>query len=202
MGKTFARGDKAWGECARSGRRLLLRDMVQDGRYPGMLVDPDWWEGEHPQEKPVKVDDPVALRRPAPEHVVLEAGVPGSMWDIESETIRAALLQPVLPFSVYQRTRYATDGETTASGYSAGGYALSPTIDQSSGRYWVNFGTLTTGSLTGDVRYVEIYSLSSGNRTLVIYDLGRVYSLSAETLQVTFPTPTSALAVVVSGGAM
>ena len=46
---------------------MRYRDLVEDGHVPGLLVHPDWWEPKHPQEIPVKVDDPIALRRPAPE---------------------------------------------------------------------------------------------------------------------------------------
>ena len=67
MAKKYARGTSAWGECARSGRKMLLKDMVFDGYFPNLRVDPDWFEDRHPQERLVKVDDPVALFRPAPE---------------------------------------------------------------------------------------------------------------------------------------
>ena len=66
MPRKYARGDNAVGICGRSGRKMLLRDMVFDGRYPNMRVDPEWYEGKHPQEEIVRVDDPVALYRPAP----------------------------------------------------------------------------------------------------------------------------------------
>lgn len=66
----YARGARAWGECARSGKRLLRRRMVEDGQYPGLLVAPDWREPKHPQETPPDVDDPIALYRPAPEQSV------------------------------------------------------------------------------------------------------------------------------------
>lgn len=46
---------------------MLLKNMVFDERYPNMRVDPDWWEGKHPQEFLPKVNDPTALYRPAVE---------------------------------------------------------------------------------------------------------------------------------------
>lgn len=69
MTKKYARGHAAWGECARSGRRMLLRDMVFDGQFPNLRVDPAWFEPKHPQEQLKRVDDPVALWRPAPENL-------------------------------------------------------------------------------------------------------------------------------------
>lgn len=68
MAQKYARGTRAWGICGRSGRKMLLRDMVFDGRYPNMRVDPAWFEGKHPQEYLPKIDDPIALWRPAPEN--------------------------------------------------------------------------------------------------------------------------------------
>jgi len=67
MAKQYARGERAWGICGRSGRKMLLKDMVFDGRYPNMRVDPAWYEAKHPQETLPRVEDPVALYRPSPE---------------------------------------------------------------------------------------------------------------------------------------
>jgi hypothetical protein len=44
---------------------MLRRKMVKDESTRGLLVHPDWWEPEHPQEKPIKLEDPIAIRRPA-----------------------------------------------------------------------------------------------------------------------------------------
>ena len=67
MPKRYAKGKFAVGECARSGRKMLLQDMVSDGYYPSLVVDPAWYEGKHPQESLPEIEDPVALWRPAPE---------------------------------------------------------------------------------------------------------------------------------------
>lgn len=61
----YARGSKAWGECARSGRRMLLRDMIADP-LTNLMVDPDW--AEPPLMRPATdIFDGVALERPAPD---------------------------------------------------------------------------------------------------------------------------------------
>jgi len=65
--KRYAKGKFAVGECARSGRKMLLKDMVSDGYYPSLVVDPAWYEGKHPQESLPEIEDPVSLWRPAPE---------------------------------------------------------------------------------------------------------------------------------------
>jgi hypothetical protein len=67
VSRKFARGRRAKGECERSGKEMLLKDMVYDGHVPGLRVAPEWWEPRHPQEYLPPVDDPVALRDPAPE---------------------------------------------------------------------------------------------------------------------------------------
>ncbi len=63
----YARGKWALGECARSGRKMLLRNMVADGYYPNLIVDPQWYEPKHPQESLPSLKDPVSLFRPAPD---------------------------------------------------------------------------------------------------------------------------------------
>lgn len=66
-GQGYAKGKWALGECARSGRKMLLKHMIADGYYPNLIVDPEWYEGKHPQESLPAIKDPVALYRPAPE---------------------------------------------------------------------------------------------------------------------------------------
>lgn len=63
----YAKGDRAWGECARSGRRMLLKDMVADGYYPDLIVDPAWRDERHPQEHLKPLHDAETLYRPAPQ---------------------------------------------------------------------------------------------------------------------------------------
>lgn len=68
-GHTFAKGTRAWGICARSGRKMLLRDMVWDGQYPNLKVDPAWYDPKHPQEMLPAIEDPIALANPSPETI-------------------------------------------------------------------------------------------------------------------------------------
>ena len=70
MPRNFDRGfnGNAVGECARSARKMRLSDMVEDGYYPGLLVDPRWREPEEPQEVFVQVADDAAVEWPAPEN--------------------------------------------------------------------------------------------------------------------------------------
>lgn len=67
---------------------MLLKDMVFDERYPNMRVDPDWFEGKHPQEFLPKVEDPIALYRPAVEVVL---GPTAPLLDVALAGVQATL---------------------------------------------------------------------------------------------------------------
>lgn len=82
----YAKGKYALGECARSGRVMPLKDMVKDGYVPNLMVDPAWREPKHPLNKIIKIDDPIALRHPAP-----QVGGPGvtiswPSYDVDTNT--------------------------------------------------------------------------------------------------------------------
>jgi hypothetical protein len=63
---------------------MLLKDMIADGYYENLLVDPAWRDAPHPQEHLPKFHDPEVLYRPSPENLpaptapVLTAVVAGS----------------------------------------------------------------------------------------------------------------------------
>lgn len=73
----YATGKRAVGICARSGRKMLLKDMVKDERL-GLMMDPAEADIKHPVEKPVKLDDAITLKRPAPNTENDSAGDGGS----------------------------------------------------------------------------------------------------------------------------
>ena len=62
----FAKGKHAMGICAKSGRKMRLLDMIPDPYKPGLMVDPSWADQKHPAERPVRLRDNTALKRPAP----------------------------------------------------------------------------------------------------------------------------------------
>lgn len=64
-GTRYARGNAAWGTCAKSGQRMLLNDMVQDP-FSGLLVHPDWAEPKLPLP-PTDLQDAVVLARATPD---------------------------------------------------------------------------------------------------------------------------------------
>lgn len=75
MPRKYAIGRRAWFICGRCGQRGLYRDSVFDGYYPNVRVHPECFEDRHPQEKLVKVDDPIALWRPSPDPFGLQTDI-------------------------------------------------------------------------------------------------------------------------------
>lgn len=60
----FATGKWALATCGRCGMRGRYSEMVDDGQTPGLRVHPACRDIRHPQEKPVRAEDGVALQRP------------------------------------------------------------------------------------------------------------------------------------------
>lgn len=63
----FATGYNAVGICARCGFKSKLLDLEPDGYQPGLLVHSWCRDIAHPAEKPVRMTEGIALRRPAPD---------------------------------------------------------------------------------------------------------------------------------------
>lgn len=62
----YAKGTHAVGYCRRCGDKMKLSRLRPDGEN-NLLVCPVCYDIKHPAESPVRVDDAVALRRPAPD---------------------------------------------------------------------------------------------------------------------------------------
>ena len=110
--RDYARGDRAWGICKRSGRRMLLKDLVEDDQIPGLLVDPEWYEPRHPQEFPVSLIDPEAIWRPASE-LSVDGGAP----------VIAALSASWSPAPVNETIDEGSNSVTLYTFTALGGYA-------------------------------------------------------------------------------
>ncbi len=125
MPKRYAKGKFAVGECARSGRKMLLKDMVSDGYYPSLVVDPAWYEGKHPQESLPEIEDPVSLWRPAPERDQVnstlrpDGGILFMGFALSSPTLDAVdVPPPPLPLAehVYELDSLVTPEPDTGTG--------------------------------------------------------------------------------------
>jgi hypothetical protein len=62
----YAKGNRAVGLCQKCGGKYKLSVLRPDGET-NLLVCGDCYDIEHPAERPVRTDDAVALRRPAPD---------------------------------------------------------------------------------------------------------------------------------------
>lgn len=173
MGKKYASGKYAVGECARSGRKMKLRDMVEDGEYPGLMVDPAWRETKHPLETLGPVDDPVALRRPAPRRDRVDATVRFPLFDpatggkgsglfdlfdvvahdLANDTFRVAL------YTAKPGLEYDTDNEIEAAGYEAGGKELGLTLDGTD----VQIAETVWTRVNFSARWLLVYETDSGD---------------------------------------
>jgi len=97
-------------------------------------------------------------------------------------------------------TAYTTDGEVVASGYTAGGEALTisqvPTIGNQTGNAtaYLSFSNVTwTSALTA--RGALIYQVGSGNPSVCVLDFG-ADKTSTTTFTVQFPAVTSTAAII------
>lgn len=62
----FAKGNHAVGLCQRCGDKKKLHELRPDGQND-LLVCASCYDIKHPSETPIRTDDAVALRRPAPD---------------------------------------------------------------------------------------------------------------------------------------
>lgn len=97
-------------------------------------------------------------------------------------------------------TAYTTDGEVVASGYTAGGEALTisqvPTIGNQTGNAtaYVSFSNVTwTSALTA--RGALIYQVGGGNPSVCVLDFG-ADKTSTTTFTVQFPAATNTAAII------
>jgi len=85
--RRYAKGNNAWGECAKSGQRTLLKNLVRDGDNPNLLVLPSEYDPPHPQEKPLNAFDPQTLRYPSPKRDKIGATVAiGTLYNVAKGT--------------------------------------------------------------------------------------------------------------------
>lgn len=62
----YAKGIHAVGQCTRCGEKMKLNRLRPDGDN-GLLVCDGCYDIYHPAKRPIRTDDAVALRRPAPD---------------------------------------------------------------------------------------------------------------------------------------
>jgi hypothetical protein len=95
-------------------------------------------------------------------------------------------------------TIYTTSGETTGTGYTAGGATLTNLGASLSGSTaYLSFDNYTWTTATISAAGALIYNSSQGNKAVAILSFGGTYSSTAGNFQITFPANTSTTAVII-----
>jgi hypothetical protein len=111
--------------------------------------------------------------------------------DFLVDTIKIALYDNTATLNA-STTAYTTSGEVVASGYTAGGNTLTPTVALSGGVSYVDFGN-TSWSAAITARGALIYK--SGGTAICVLDFGSDKT-STTTFTVEFPVNTSNSALI------
>jgi hypothetical protein len=124
---------------------------------------------------------------------VFKAGLLTGGYDFDSDTFKMALYTSASTLSA-ATPAYTTAGEVVASGYTAGGNVLIPTVTSSGGISFVSFvDTSWSGAITA--RGALIYKSGSGNPAVCMFDFGSDMTSSA-TFTVRFPPATTTSAII------
>jgi hypothetical protein len=126
-------------------------------------------------------------------------GLPVGEFDFNTDTFKIALYTGAASIGL-DTPAYTTDGETVASGYTAGGETLTvsqaPTIGNQTGdaTVYLSFSNVTwTSALTA--RGALIYKVGSGDPSVCVLDFG-ADKTSTTTFTVQFPAATSTAAII------
>jgi len=120
-----------------------------------------------------------------------KTGLLNGDFDFAVDTIKIALYTNSATLNA-DTTAYTTSGEVVASGYTAGGNTLTPTVSSSGGTSFVTFANTTwTSALTA--RGALIYK--NGGGAICVLDFGSDKT-SVTTFEVQFPAATSTSAII------
>jgi hypothetical protein len=120
-----------------------------------------------------------------------KTGLLNGDFDFAVDTIKIALYTNSATLNA-DTTAYTTTGEVVASGYTAGGNTLTPTVSSSGGTSFVTFANTTwTSALTA--RGALIYK--DGGGAICVLDFGSDKT-SVITFEVQFPPATNTSAII------
>jgi hypothetical protein len=120
-----------------------------------------------------------------------KTGLLNGDFDFAVDTIKIALYTNAATLNA-DTTAYTTIGEVVASGYTAGGNTLTPTVSSSGGTSFVTFANTTwSGAFTA--RGALIYKDSGG--AICVLDFGSDKT-SVTTFEVQFPAATNTSAII------
>jgi len=121
-----------------------------------------------------------------------KTGLLNGDFDFAVDTIKIALYTNSATLNA-DTTAYTTTGEVVASGYTAGGNTLTPTVSSSGGTSFVTFANTTwSGAFTA--RGALIYK-SGVNGAICVLDFGSDKT-SVTTFEVQFPPATNTSAII------
>ena len=95
-------------------------------------------------------------------------------------------------------TAYTASGETTGTGYTAGGQSLTNLgVSLSGTTAYLSFDNVTWTTATITAAGALIYNSSKSNKAVAILSFGGSYSSTAGNFTVTFPANTSTTAIII-----
>ena len=95
-------------------------------------------------------------------------------------------------------TAYTTSGETTGTGYTAGGQSLTNLgVSLSGTTAYLSFDNVTWTTATITAAGALIYNSSKSNKAVAILSFGGSYSSTAGNFAVTYPANTSTTAIII-----
>ena len=95
-------------------------------------------------------------------------------------------------------TAYTTSGETTGTGYTAGGQTLTNLgVSLSGTTAYLSFDNVTWTTATITAAGALIYNSSKSNKAVAILSFGGSYSSTAGNFTVTYPANTSTTAIII-----
>jgi len=113
-----------------------------------------------------------------------------------SQTFKIALYTSAATLNA-DTTVYSTDNEVSGTGYTAGGYSLTPsTVASGDGVGFVNFSDATWASSSFTARGALIYNSSQSNKAVMVLDFGDDKTSNNSTFTVGMPANTSTAALI------
>lgn len=172
---------QAWGQCGKSGQRMLLADMVEDGYYPGMLVHPDWYEQPDQARQRVPLFDKESLKRPAPSNDHQNHTVRFPLFDFD--TFEAA--PPLVGYTYVGNVSYMVGANPAGVQISSAQGSVNPTVIPNISGNNMTIGLGTPAPFNGDLVYptgqAVTSSLGTVSKTIIPTISGQVVVTSLGT---------------------
>ena len=117
--------------------------------------------------------------------------------DFDTDVFKVALYTSSANLSS-ATTAYTTSGETSGTGYTAGGATLTNLgVTLSGTTAYTSWGSYTWANSTITTAGALVYNASKANRSVAVLNFGGSYSTTAHPFTITFPANTSTTAPVI-----